>query len=419
MARETHVNLYIGNHGKQDGIEDYITLITKLMQARGLPVTVSSTYDPDAVNLVIDEFTNYIENRRLAAFKSAHPRSRVVFVLTEFVARRWGAVSFNHFGGPFEAAAIALFDVYLRRVRDDFGRLTSGKLLKLLFYSPLFIAELVPDTLRLIAKLLLGKGWSKDGLGYLRRHHRTIYFHMRYLGFRACLPYADALITSHENIMSGVLLEACPEQRVAPSLGVLYPELDERDVLDKLMVGKKLFMEITGSVTRYRQKWIERTNRWLVSLGLQSVFGHCVSLPFSLLASSKPTERGAYSLHPPQTRRWPYSSPTRIFRALSVDHNLPILTDHYHQNPIEDVCFVLKDKTSVVELYEMYVDRNLLRRFIEPRVKSYNETVSSRNDTLVARLREIADRSGFEQVAQESQTNVHLFDGSVASASGQ
>ena len=108
MADEKYLNLYIGNHGKPDGIEDYIVLITNLMANRGVQVRVSSAYDPHAVNLVIDEFTNYVENHRLAAFKKAYPRSKIVFILTEFAVRSWGVKSFNNFGGPFDAAAIAL-----------------------------------------------------------------------------------------------------------------------------------------------------------------------------------------------------------------------------------------------------------------------------------------------------------------------
>src|SRR6266496_5131644 len=143
MAREKYLSLYIGNHGKQDGIEDYITLITKLLAKRDVRVKASSAYDPHAVNLVIDEFTNYVENHRIAAFKKAHPKTPIVLVLTEFAVRKWGVESFNHFGGPFNAAAIALFDVYLRLVRDDFGKVGVGSVVRLLCYSPLLALQML------------------------------------------------------------------------------------------------------------------------------------------------------------------------------------------------------------------------------------------------------------------------------------
>jgi hypothetical protein len=394
MADEKYLNLYVGNHGKLDGIEDYIALITTLMAKRGVQVKVSSTYDPHAVNLVIDEFTNYVENHRLATFKKTYPRSKIVFILTEFAVRNWGVKSFNHFGGPFDAAAIALFDVYLRFVRDDFGQPTLAGILKLVLYSPLLALQMLPDSLRFSLRKLTGRRTSHRGVRYLRTHYRTIYFHMRYLGLKAYLPYADAIIASHERIIDGFSREIGAYGKPLQYFGVLYPEFEERNVLDRLMVSKKLFIEITGSITRYRQNWIERINRQLISLGLQNVFGSCMSLPFSLLASDKPVDRAAYSLHPPQTRTWPYCSPTRIFRALSVDHNLPILTHNFHQNPIEDVCFVLENQKSIIELFEMYADPARRRAFVEPRVKSYNEVVAVRNDGLVERLRATMDAQG-------------------------
>lgn len=388
MGRETYLNLYVGNHGKRDGIEDYIVLITDLMAKRGIEVKVSSVLDPHAVNLVIDEFTNYIENHRLAAFKKAHPQNKIVFILTEFAVRKWGVESFNHFGGPMEAAVIALFDVYLRVVRDDFGPIEAVSVVKLLCYSPLLALQLLPGSLRSILGMIAGR---RGAIKFLQLNQRTIYFHMRYLGLKAFLRHADAIITSHERIIDGLAHDPAADGPALPFFGVLYPELDEREVVDKLMVGKKLFMEVTGSVTRYRQRWIERVNRQLTTLGLHNLFGYCIALPFSVLASKKPVDRGAYSLHPPQTRAWPYSSPTRIFRALSVDHNLPVLTRHFHQNPIEDVCFVFENKASIVELYEMYADPARLRRFMGPRVKSYNEFVVGRNDAMAEQLRGLMD----------------------------
>jgi hypothetical protein len=401
MARETYLNLYIGNHGKLDGIQDYIVLLTNLMAKRGVQVRVSTAYDAHAVNLVIDEFTNYVENHRLAAFKTAHPHSKIVFVLTEFAVRKWGVKSFNHFGGLVDAAAIALFDVYLRLVRDDFGQITLASILRLTLYSPILASEIVPGYLRSALAMLIGRQVPHGGFRYLRARHRKIYFHMRYLGLRASLRYADAIIASHERVIDGFAREITSHKEQLNYFGVAYPELEERDVLNQLVVGKKLFMEITGSVTRYRQKWIERINHRLISLGLQNVFGYCTALPFSSFASDKLADRGAYSLHPPQTRSWPYCSPTRIYRALSVDHNLPILTRHFHQNPIEDVCFVYENQKSIVELYEMYADPARLREFIEPKIKSYNELVVAHNDALVERLRRMMDALESDDLLQD------------------
>ena len=389
MANDKYLNLYTGNHGKPDGIEDYIVLITKLMGDRGMPVKVSSTLDTHAVNLVIDEFTNYVENHRIAEFRKANPDGQIIIVLTEFAERKWRVESFNHFGGVFEAAAIALFDFYLRVIRDDLGRVGLGTLVKLFFFLPLLILQMMPATVKFVFGRLVGRRIPNPVAKYLQTHHRTIYFHMRYLGLKACLRYANAVAASHEKIIDGFEKDTGVDGKPLRYLGVLYPELNESEVVSKLMIGKKLFIEITGSLTRYRQKWIERINHRVLSLGLFNVFGYCTGFSFSLLESGKPIDRGAYSLHPPQTRTWPYCSPTRIYRALSVDHNLPILTHHFHQNPIEDVCFVLKDDKSIIALYEMYSDPALLRNFVEPRINAYNGIAVARNNDLAEQVRAI------------------------------
>ena len=70
-----------------------------------------------------------------------------------------------------------------------------------------------------------------------------------------------------------------------------------------------------------------------------------------------------------------------------MDHNLPILAHHFHQNPIEDVCFILNGKRSIIELYEMYADPDRLKNFIEPRIQAYNEIAAARNDALAGKLR--------------------------------
>lgn len=384
-----YLSLYTGNHGKPAGIEDYIVLITKVMGDRGMPVKVSSTLDPHAVNLVIDEFTNYFENQRIAEFRKANPDGQIIIFLTEFAERKWGVESFNHFGGFSDSAAIALFDVYLRVFRDDLGRVGLGMLVKLFFFLPFLILQVMSILIKVVFDRLIGRKISHPVAKYRQAHYRTIYFHMRYLGLKACLRYANAVIASHEKIIDGFAKDIGSDGKPLRYFGVMYPELDESEVLSKLMVGKKLFIEITGSVTGYRQKCINRIDRRLIGLGVSNVFGKCLPIPFSLLKSNKPIDRGAYSLHPPQTRTWPYCSPMRIYRALSVDHNLPILTHHFHQNPIEDVCLLAKDVKVFAALYEMYVDPLLLRHFIEPRITAYNDIAIARNNDLAEQVRAI------------------------------
>ena len=387
------LNLYTANHGKPDGIEDYISLITKLFGDRRVEVKVSSALDANAVNLILDEFTNYIENSHLAKFKKIHPDCKIVFVLTEFAERKWGVQSLNHFGGILDSAVIALFDVYLRLKRDDFGRVGLIRWLKLLCYMPILAIQMVSMTSHFVFSKLRGKHLSTPPIArYFKTHHRTIYFHMRYLGLKAHLRYADAVISSHEKIIDGFRRDKGAKGQPLDYLGVLYPEFDKQKVLDQLMLGKKLGIEITGSITKYRQQWIERINYGLTVFGLHNAFSYCTALSFSALVSDK-SIRSGFSLHPPQTKTWPYCSPTRIFRAISVDNNVPVLTKHFRQNPVEDVCYVFNGQHSFVELYEIYANRDRLMSFIEPRIERYNEIVIARNDAMAEKLRGLAENN--------------------------
>lgn len=386
------LNIYIGNHGKPDGVEDHITMIRALMEKRNISVKVSSSFDPQAINLIIDEFTNYLENHRLIKFRKSNPDAKIVFFLTEFIGKKWGVESFNHFGSIFNASIIRLFDIVLRYTRDDIGELELKHWLQFIPYAPLFILHFTYYIVTWSIAKLIGKNKRRLISGFFSTYQRVIYFHMRYLGMKARLHNADAVITAHENIIDGLKGSKNLGDKAFHYFGVIYPELDIQAVLDKVMKNKELYMEITGSVTSYRQKWIRRINQQLLSLGLQNSFGYCYALPFSDLSIElTKKERGAYSLHPPQSSTWPFSSPTRIFRALAVDHNLPILTRRFNQNPIEEVCYLFKDRHSIIELCEMYTDRDRLKKFLSPKIETYNAVAIARNDLLVEKIRNLID----------------------------
>lgn len=379
--------IYSGNHGKQEGIEDYFTLFKNILGSRGLQVEMSSTLHANSTNIIIDEFTNYIENGQIAEFRKNNPNNRCVYVLTEFAERKFGVESLNHFGGVVDSAIIALINVYLRLSRNDFTPVRVRDYATLLLHTPVLATYFSVATVKFIVLRLLGKNAPNPASNFLGKHHHLFYFHMRYLGLKAHLKYADAVISSHELIMPGFKNDLGVDGQKLHFLGVIYPEFNKQHVLDSLMAGKELFIEVTGSVTKYRQKWMSRINFQLKLLGIHNVFSSCQALPFSLLTKGKHIKRAAYSLHPPQTRNWKYASPTRIYRALEVDNNLPVLTTHFAQNPIEDVCFILRDRYSLEKMAEMFFNRKAMLNFVGPRIETYNEIVKQRNDVLTQALR--------------------------------
>lgn len=387
MMNKNSLNIYIGNHGKSAGIEDHITMIRRLMEKRNISVKVSSSLDPQSINLIIDEFTNYLENNRLIKFRKSNPNVKIVVLLTEFIGKKWGVESFNHFGNIFNAAIIRLFDIILRCVRDDIGRLEFKHCVQFIPYMPLIIFQFIVYIFMWPGIQLIKKKKVKLLTGFFLRYNRVIYFHLRYLGMKIRLQDTDAIITAHESIIDGLNNSKSIERYSNQYLGVIYPELDTQAVLDNIMNNKKLYMEITGSVTPYRKKWISRINQQLIGLGMHNFFSFCYAIPFSNVpVESNYKDRGAYSLHPPQSLNWPYSSPTRIFRALAVDHNMPVLTHRFNQNPIEDVCYHFKNRHSIIELCEMYTDRNSLKQFLAPKIEAYNAIAIARNDILVEKF---------------------------------
>jgi hypothetical protein len=398
------LNLYVGNHGRLDGIEDYIRLIRKILDKRGLPLLVSPDLLPGAINLVIDEFTNYRENRRIASFKREHPQSALVFVLTEFPERKFGVESLNLFGGLQDAASIALLNVWLPTRRDDFGSTTFLDYAKALLYAPVVIARSVPSATKALIGKLVGRRVPGPIDRFFRRNDRLVYLHYRYLGLKACLPWADAVISSHERIFEHLKNLGGMNRRPPRHLGVIHPEFDEAEVLSNLMLDKRLSMEMTGTVTGYRQACLERVNRAILVLGMQAAFDPCRAVSFSSTEREQRV-KVAYSLHPPQTEAWPCCSPMRIYRALAVDHNLPVLTRHFGQNPIEDVCFMFDGTYSILQLYELYHDRSRLADFIGPRLKTYNGIAIARNDEWVGKLAALLDEGDTPVAPSTRQTD--------------
>lgn len=396
------LNLYTANHAYTEGIEDYVRLIREVVGRRGLKVQVSTELQPGVLNVVIDEFTNYRQNRKIADFKRQNPDTPLVLLLTEFFESKLGVASLNLFGGWCEVAAVALMNVYLRSIRRDFRPASAADYLRAAVAAPVILLAMVPDTLVFVAARLLGRQRENPVRRFLSRFHRSIYFHLRYLGLSACMEFADAIVTSHESIIKTVA-HYVPAANGKPHLGILYPELNEREVLRKLMVGKALFIEFTGSLTPFRLRVKRRVDRAVLALAMHHEFQRCRTMKFAEKESGNGKERGAYSMHPPQTRRWPYSSPTRIYRALAVDCNLPVLTRNFGQSPIEDLCYVWKDRYSVVELAEMYSDRTRLLEFMEGRLEKYNAIARTHNERLTQALREIGKESVDERAKVKLQ----------------
>lgn len=384
MLQNQKINLFVGNHGKKEGIEDYITSFEYMFRRRGFDFSVSETLQEGAVNLIIDEFTNFATNGYIANFSASRRNAPLVFVLTEFIEDRMGVRSFNHFGGIGNSAILALANCLLRNARSDFHSAQVADYFRLFLYFPVLAWLIVPVSLDFLLKLPKGKVRALRAVNrkYL---HRLIYMHGRYLGFEAMINCADAVMTCHQGIEDSYSRMSEKHGGMPPSFGIFYPEFPADGIDSSMLRDKTNGIEMTGSITSYRTSEMNRINWRIKLLGLSNVIGRVKSYAFGKKTAKR--ESAIFSIHPPQTARWPYSSPTRIYRSLVVDHNIPILTKHYGQHPIEELCLLFDGDNSLLEVYQMMADPKAVDQFLSGRVGQYLETAKIENDRLCDKLR--------------------------------
>jgi hypothetical protein len=416
-------NLYIGNHGKRDGIEDYIVILREIITRRGHELVVSECLYPKLINIIIDEFTNYLCNEEISAFKRHYPHAKLIFVLTEFIESRLLVRSFNFFGGLLDAAPIAAMNVYCRLRRDDFLPPSFRDWLVAIAYSPFLLVYYLLHCL---------KNWrSGKPVPLSSRLHPLSYMLERYLGLEKMIGCADGVILSHAMIEAGLRKLS----NLVPVLGTLYPEIDFEELKKTLFTGKRLYIEVTGSITPYRQRCINKINSDIIALGIKNIFDLCQAISFGSANSVEGTNRssagqtaplvrltsdvrekgvlrGAYSLHPPQSRRWRYASPIRIFRALQHDHNMPVLTKQFNQHPIEHLCLVYRGQETLARMYWYYKDPKELFDFLEPRIREYMHVATDVNDAIVAAMVTIAGAD--DPVTKKERSTFKVSDSMIS-----
>lgn len=365
------INIYTANHGKHYGIEDHLVFLSTTFKTRGHDVEITETLDANAVNIIIDEFTNQIRNREIAEFRKLHPDTKIFFLLTEFIETRLLLRSFNFFGGLLDASVLAALNIYIRLFRKDFLRPDIGHWIVALVYSPLLLLQALLYRLRHPRDRKM-KRFISD------RIRPNAYLHLRYLGLEKMIGIADGVILAHEKIAPG-LMKLAPNMRI---LGTIYPEIDANLIKKSIFSGKELFFEVTGTITSYRQHVIEKINMHILQLGIIHIFKMCSALSFSDRADPE-TPRGAYSLHPPQSRHWRYCSPTRIFRSLQYDNTMPVLTKVFHQHPIESLCLVYgRPEESLFMFYQYFKNPESLIHYLEPKMIEYMRIARKNNDAL-------------------------------------
>lgn len=364
------INIYIANHGKTSGIEDIVEILKNTFITRKRKVFVTKKLEVGMMNIIIDEFTNFSTNNYILDFKKKNPSSKIILLKTEFIETKYLVTTYNFFFNIIDIAKVAFFSPIIKLNRSDYGSITYKDFLLFFLFFPIGFLDLLTFYFLSI--------FRKRKANYLNVNHSLIYSHMRYLGFLSMSHVFDGVMLLHPEIGNRFQFD----RNKIINFGTIYPEFNLTEIKKNLQKNKGLFFEITGSLTKYRSKWIKKINYHLWTHGMLNQFSHTIAYKFN----DEKACRGAFSIHPPQTKNWKYSSPTRIFRALQNDFNIPVVTEFFGQHPIEEVAFKYEGVQTMIKLEYLFNETENRKKYINERLEKYNRLAKSNNDELFDKI---------------------------------
>lgn len=362
-------HIYTGNHQVTGHAQDMFILMRQWLTDNGQEFSESSNLRVGKVNLILENFSNYLSNEHISNFKKSHPDSPCILLVTEFIERKWGVTSMNLFGGPLDAALLSFMHIAISLKRPDLERVRFSSYLRGLAYSPLVAAGLVAVLIKYfflkIIDTCAANGWKKD---FSDRVYALGFYHTRYLALLRFLPTIDYFVFLHPGVRAsiqryGVL--AANDPRLG---GVVHPTFAGDAVVNGLLRGKKLGFSMSGTISSYRQSCAAQLNRLLLIYGLKSVFGSVQLLAHR--SEQRPSEF-AFALSPTKSAGWPYSSPLRTCRALTIEGAIPLVFHQYQQHPIDALAIPFEGVKSLRLLRSFYDDPDEARRYFGLKIAEY------------------------------------------------
>ena len=336
--------LVVGNHNDFAGIGEALYTLAAYF-TRHFPVYISRSVVPDAINVIIDEFSRPRFVEFLHDIKRAHPHTRFIVMATEFITQ------------------IVIAGVKFGHTFNFFG---------------------TQDDVRLLARLLAYK---------LRVKKLPPYLTSRYQGFVQVLPVADLVICAHPAVAETMYL--LPNDRARPTQAplTLYPEVDATRIsADPRLYQRPPGATMTGTMTRFRQSIATKLIQGLGQIGVtKPVYRHTAfseAPGFTLgphgadfgYSDTRAVDDYLYNLNPPQRANWRYSSPMRILRAMLLGQ-IPLLTQRFDDHEIEDVAETLDGTMESIERVwvNATVDRHVLIERYLSRVNHYSIVAREKN----------------------------------------
>jgi hypothetical protein len=179
---------------------------------------------------------------------------------------------------------------------------------------------------------------------------------------------------------------------------------------------------LTGTHTLYRRRIVRDLIRKFARIGwLAPIYKH---LPFEraavasigddAIASDSEPDLAEYhanfpellfNINPPQSAKWPYSSPMRILRAVLLGQ-IPVITKKFHDHPLEDVAMEWDGKVeTAVDLgARQFLDRRLWLTDYMRSIEAYDRLARATNKPFVSAVKALTELRGSSAPASATET---------------
>ncbi|EDZ64354.1 hypothetical protein KB13_486 [beta proteobacterium KB13] len=378
MSKE--INIYKGNHKFEYGIQDIVEIIENTLIRKKINYKISDKLDHNCNNIIIEEFTNpyFIEN--IKSLKNSN-KIEITLIATEFITQykteneKFIISYFNNFDlksikliylysfVAFIVSNIFFFNLinfskYFTKLILFFFDLIiyffyGGFLIPYNFFkkftlrSNIDISKTQPDIKLFKTEELIKKTLFNRNIKFLNH----IYFFVRYKYFLKSLIYVDNVI----------FLNSKQEKQYKflnlKSLGCISPEFSIKKFTEKLDQNE-YGIKMTGTITPFRYKMMEHflNHYYLINND---------HIPYLIQSfSKKEASNFLFSFHPPQTKDWIYSSPTRIFRSFNNDFSIPIVIHYFKQSQIEDLCILFNEETKE-NVFKNFISKKNFKNYLQ------------------------------------------------------
>lgn len=328
------VYLVIGNHDSFAGIYEIAHILNTVLSA-SCEVVVSRGICANAINVLIDEFSSEVLADYVLSVKQEAPGTGIVLVATEFVT------PVRLFGLPID----------------------------LTFNLPSSIDNLWTNAFQHYRQRAAGE----------RRH-----MHARFRGFGKVLRAADLVVSLTPGVAESLALS---NARANAPQTVLYPEFNLDHAAFAAALKKIPFgFAHSGALTDHRKAWARKANSMFRAY--RPAGGPAVKLSDTRPATS--ADNGLsypyeppdvlFNFNPPPQRRWKFSSPIEIYRAVIMGQ-VPVVTEIFGDHEIESIA--VRWNGTREDSDRLFLDGTLRRdSFVDSflaAISSYNELARHQN----------------------------------------